>query len=56
MDVKQLLLEQFELKDGQNIFGKLAKGPEASFVVVVSQAIILLQYLCESKFKIIPYM
>ena len=33
----------------------LAKTPVAWFVVVVSQAIIFLQYLSESKFKSIPY-
>ena len=38
------------------MFGMLAKGPVACFVVVVSQAIFFLQWLHESKFKIIPYM
>ena len=53
MDVKWLLLEQFELKELQHTFGKLSQSPVACFV---SQAVIFLQELVESEFKIIPYM
>ena len=42
-------------KRSQHTFGKLANCPIACFVVVVSQAIIVLHWLCESKFKSIPY-
>ena len=38
-----------------NVTVKLAKSPATCFVVVVSGAIIFLQELCESKFKITPY-
>ena len=40
----------------QNIVCKLAKSPIACFVVVVFQAIIFQQYMCESEIKIIRQM
>ena len=48
VDVKWLYLEQFELKEPKILV--------ACFVVVLSQAIIVLQWLCESKFKMMTYM